>query len=57
MFKVGNSKRWLSDTPKISELNKLSINELIAYARYKRSIKYPFKKMLVDYVAKIYKAV
>ena len=42
--------RWTPDTPSISDLERLTIDELIVIAKYKRSIKHPFKKALVQYV-------
>ena len=41
------------DTPSKQQWNTLTIDELIKIAKQKRSIKKPFKKILVDYLWKI----
>lgn len=54
MFQVAGMSRYISDNPKRSELEKLRIDDLIMLAKQKRSIKFPFKPVLIDYVLKIY---
>jgi len=42
--------KGLSDTPTKSELEKLTIDDLVRLAKNKRSIKHPFKEALIKYV-------
>jgi len=49
MIRFGNGK-YIHDTPTRKELERFTIDELINIARACRSIKKPFKKILIDYV-------
>ena len=54
MIKVSESN-WLSETPSEKELSRLSIDELINLCTYKKRIKHPFKKVLIDYLMQLEK--
>lgn len=54
MFIIGKNKKWVSNPPKETELKRLTIAELVQFAKQKRSIKHPFKKMLINYILNIY---
>jgi hypothetical protein len=45
-----NKIAFLPDTPTRKQWESLTISELIMIAKAKRSIKYPFKKVLIDYL-------
>lgn len=40
----------ISQIPKRSEIERLTIDELIQLSKNRRSIKHSFKKLLVDYI-------
>ena len=41
---------WLASEPTRKQLEKFTVVQLIRVAEWKRSIKNPFKKALIDYV-------
>lgn len=42
--------KFLSETPKESELKRLTVLELFQLAKNRRSIKHPLKKCLIEYI-------
>ena len=44
---------FFPDTPSKKQWNTLTVDELVRIAKQKRSIKKPFKKILVDYLWEI----